>query len=307
MRFERVVIVNEFSMAFSLDVKDVLPVLSDLQLHLSLWPIVESLVEVLSDNEVVANLKIGDSLSKTHFRISVSKEDEVNIVKIEGHDDLSLELRLSIVGRVMLGSPLTLVKGRISVKSANEKKLKPYIKEFVDAYQNRLIEVLPAVIEAWKKRLAEKVEEKVEVATQLPEKTVIEERVTREEPPKLKLEGLNIVENPVALEDEVLLSNIILKSQILKTVREELSGPELLRRLSEIYLETKLRTLYVLAVDSENNKVRILIRDGVITGLRIELREGVVVNGVEALKKLKEMDKRVLKITTYSMPEESVL
>ncbi|MEM2804325.1 MAG: hypothetical protein QXL26_02760, partial [Zestosphaera sp.] len=197
MRFERVVIVNEFSMAFSLDVKDVLPVLSDLQLHLSLWPIVESLVEVLSDNEVVANLKIGDSLSKTHFRISVSKEDEVNIVKIEGHDDLSLELRLSIVGRVMLGSPLTLVKGRISVKSANEKKLKPYIKEFVDAYQNRLIEVLPAVIEAWKKRLAEK----VEVATQLPEKTVIEERVTREEPPKLKLEGLNITENPVALED----------------------------------------------------------------------------------------------------------
>ncbi|MEM4032513.1 MAG: hypothetical protein QXV53_04355, partial [Zestosphaera sp.] len=94
LRFERVVIVNEFSMAFSLDVKDVLPVLSDLQLHLSLWPIVESLVEVLSDNEVVANLKIGDSLSKTHFRISVSKEDEVNIVKIEGHDDLSLELRL---------------------------------------------------------------------------------------------------------------------------------------------------------------------------------------------------------------------
>lgn len=297
------VIVNEFSMAFSLDVKDVLPVLSDLQLHLSLWPIVESLVEVLSDNEVVANLKIGDSLSKTHFRISVSKEDEVNIVKIEGHDDLSLELRLSIVGRVMLGSPLTLVKGRISVKSANEKKLKPYIKEFVDAYQNRLIEVLPAVIEAWKKRLAEK----VEVATQLPEKTVIEERVTREEQPKLELEGLSIVENPVALEDEVLLSNIILKSQILKTVREELSGPELLRRLSEIYLETKLRTLYVLAVDSENNKVRILIRDGVITGLRIELREGVVVNGVEALKKLKEMDKRVLKITTYSMPEESML
>ncbi|MEM0025534.1 MAG: hypothetical protein QXV41_03080, partial [Zestosphaera sp.] len=193
------VIVNEFSMAFSLDVKDVLPVLSDLQLHLSLWPIVESLVEVLSDNEVVANLKIGDSLSKTHFRISVSKEDEVNIVKIEGHDDLSLELRLSIVGRVMLGSPLTLVKGRISVKSANEKKLKQYIKEFVDAYQNRLIEVLPAVIEAWKKRLAEK----VEVATQLPEKTVIEERVTREEQPKLELEGLNIVENPVALEDEV--------------------------------------------------------------------------------------------------------
>lgn len=121
---------------------------------------------------------------------------------------------------------------------------------------------------------------------------MLEERAAREELPELKLAGLSIGENPIALEDEILLSNIILKSQILKTLREELSGSELLRRLSEIYLETKLKTLYVLAIDTENNRARILIRDGIITGLRIELREGVVASGAEALKKLKEVSKK---------------
>lgn len=307
MGFERVTLVNEFSIALPLDVKEVLPVLSDLQLHLGLWPTIESLVEVLSDNEVIANLKVGSSLSKVRFRISTSKEGEVGIVIIEGHDDLSLELRLSIVGRKVLDSSLTLVKGRVTVKSANEKALKPHIKEFIEAYQKRLINALPAVIEAWKKGLTKKMEKKAEVVTQLPEKTIREERVEQEEPHKLKheLAGVNLAENPIILEDEILLSNLILKSQILRTVREELSGPELLKRLNEIYSETKLRTLYVLVADTENNKVRILIRDGVIVGVRLESREGTAINGVEAVKKLRETGKKTWRITTYSVPEES--
>lgn len=118
----------------------------------------------------MAYYRVSDSLNRTRFRISTSKEDEVNIVRIEAHDNLSLELRLGIVGRILLNNPLTLIKGRITVKSANEKILKPHIKKFVEAYQNRLIEVLPAVIEVWKKRLAEKEEKKVEVVTRPLEK-----------------------------------------------------------------------------------------------------------------------------------------
>ncbi|MFN3268903.1 MAG: hypothetical protein ACK416_06570, partial [Zestosphaera sp.] len=170
--------------------------------------------------------------------------------------------------------------------------------EFVEAYQNRLIDSLPAVIEAWKKGLTKKVEKKVEVVMP-PEKVVPEERVKHE-----GLLGVSLEENPVALEDEILLSNLILKSQILRTTKEELSGSELLRRLSEIYLETKLKTLYALAVDAEGNKVRVLIRNSVIVGVRIELKEGMIINGAKALEKLKEINKKTWRITTYSVFEE---
>ena len=295
-------IVNEFSLAFSLDVNDVFPVLSDLQLHLSLWPIMESLVEVISKDEVLANLKIGDSIHKTRLKISTKKEDEVSIVVIEGYDDLSLELRLSIVGRKLLENPLTLIKGKVTVKSSNEKLLKPYIKEFVDKYQNRMIETLPALIDAWRRGLVKKVEE---VVTPQPEVATHKE-TEHEEILKYEFEHaeVNLVENPVALEDESVLSNIILKSQILNITKEELSGLELLRRVSEAYVEAKLKNLYVLATEAENNKVRILIKDRVIVGVRIEAKEGVIINGAEAVKKLKELGRRTWRITTYATPEE---
>lgn len=314
-------IVNEFSIALPLDTNEVISVLSDIQLHLSLWPVIGSLVEVLSNNEVLASVKIGNSVSKVRFKISSSKEGEVSIVTIEGRNDLSLELKLSIVNvnrrlldspptlliacrrplplsARLLDSPLTLVKGRITVKSANEKVLKPYVKEFVKAYQNTLINSLPAVIEAWKKGLTKKVEKKVEVVTP-PEKVVPKERAVHKE-----LLGVSLEENPAALEDEILLSNLILNSQILRTTKEELSGSELLRRLSEIYLETKLKTLYVLAVDAEDNKVRVLIRNSVIVGVRIELKDGMIINGAKALEKLKEIHKKTWKIITYSVFKE---
>lgn len=297
------VITNEFSIALPLDIKEVLPVLSDLQLHLGLCHIIESIAEVLSDNEVVANLKMGDYLGKMRFRISTSKEDETNVVIIEGRNDLSLELRLGIVGRKVLGNPLTLVKGKVTVKSANEKALKPHVKEFVEAYQKRLIDALPAIIDAWKRGLIKKVERKAEIVTKPPEKAVHEELVKREELPKPKpvLSGVRLAENPVALEDETSLSNIILKSQILRTLKEEISGSELLRKLNEAYLETKLKTLYMLAVDAETNKARMLIREGVIVGVRFESKEGAVVNGMEAVKKLEGMGKRTWRITIYSV------
>ncbi|MFN3267773.1 MAG: hypothetical protein ACK416_00775, partial [Zestosphaera sp.] len=73
-------IVNEFGIALPLDTNEVISVLSDIQLHLSLWPVIESLVEVLSDNEVLASVRIGNSVSKVRFKMSSGKEDEVSIV-----------------------------------------------------------------------------------------------------------------------------------------------------------------------------------------------------------------------------------
>jgi len=295
------VIVNEFSVALSLHVDEVLPILSDLQLHLGLWPIIESLIEVLSGGEVLANLRIGDYSSKARFRLSTNREGEVVIIVIEGRDDLSLELRLSVVGRELLGKLLTIVRGRVSVKSANEKALKPRVKEFIESYTNRLIEELPAVIEAWKKGLVKRAG-----VAQPATEVVPVEQVKREELPKPSAEVVKVglAENPAALEDEVLLSKIILKSRTLNEVREELGGPELLTRLSKECAEAKLKTLYALAADAEGNKVRVLIKDGVIVGVRIELREGAVINGAEALRRLSELGKRMWRITTYSLPEE---
>jgi len=299
---KKVTIVNEFSMVFSLDVNEVLPVLSDLKLHLSLWPIVESLVEVLSDSEVSANLKIGNFLSKVYFKISTKKEDEANVIVIEGRDDLSLEFRLSVVGRRLLESPLTLIKGRVTIKSANERLLKPYIKEFVEAYQNRLIDTLPAVLEFRRKGL-------IKEAVTPPEITGPKERIKSEELPRPepKLVSVSLAENPAAFEDEVLLSKIILKSQILSTVKEELDGNELIKRVSKMYVETKLKNLYVLATDSEGNKVRVLLKDGVIVGVRIESRDGTIINGAEAVRKLNEVGKKTWKIATHSIPKELII
>jgi len=292
------VIVNEFSVALSLDVDEVLPILSDLQLHLSLWPIISSSIEVLSGSEVLANLRIGDYSGRARFRLSTSREDEVTIIVIEGRNDLSLELRVSVVGRELLGKPLTIVRGRVSVKSANEKALKSHVKEFIESYTNKLIDELPVVIEAWRKGLVERVG-----ATQPPAKVVPGEQARREEVPKPPPEvaGVSLAENPAALEDEVLLSNIILKSRTLNEIREELSGSELLTRLSKEYTETKLKTLYALAMDTEGNKVRVLIKDSVIIGVRVELKEGAIINGAEALGKLREVSKRMWRITTYTL------
>ncbi|MEM4485761.1 MAG: hypothetical protein QW116_00785 [Zestosphaera sp.] len=297
-------IVNEFSVASPLDASEVLTILADLQLHLSLWPVLESLAEVLSDNEVLADLKVGDSLSRVHLKMSTSKEGEVTVITVEGHNDLSLELRLSVVGRKLVGRPLTLIRGRIVVKSANEKALKPYIKTFVEAYQNRLIGALPTVLDAWRKGLVKKMG--VRAAAPPPVEAAPKELPKREELPKpeLKLEGVNLVTSPTALDDEVLVSNIILKSQILSTMKEELSGLELLRRLSEMYTGTGLKTLYTLAIDAEGNKVRVLFRDDAIVGVRVELREGTIISGVDAVKRLKELDKKVWRISTYSIPNE---
>lgn len=102
--------------------------------------------------------------------------------------------------------------------------------------------------------------------------------------------GCALIANPTALDNEVLLNNIIFKSQLLSTVKEELNG-------SELKPSTCLRQT-LRAIKSE------CFKDHAVVGVRIELREDSTVNGVEALEKLKKTGERVY---TYSLPAEITL
>ncbi len=314
-------IVHKFSVILPLSSSEVCLMLSDIQLHLSLLPIFTSLAGVLSDNEVIADLKIGEVSSRARMTVNTSVEGNITVIVLEGRDDLSLVLKLN-VERLEVGEraaqwklgvggetaqlkPLTLIRGEVTVRSANEKVLRPHIKTFIDTYQSRLNETLPAVVEMWRKGLIKKVEPVAKVVAPAQEVKPPEAPPIAEGGPA-KLEKLTIpmTEDPRLLEDEIKLSEIIIRSQVMGTSKAELSGAELLEKLMEFHKESAAKLTYLLATDAEGNKARFLIKDKEVVGVRIELQKGLVLNGSGAIEKLKQIGRKVWRVSIHSIPED---
>lgn len=314
-------IVHKFSVILSLSSSEVCSVLSDIQLHLSLLPIFTSLVEVLSDNEVVADLRIGDVSSRARMTVNTSVEGSTTVIVLEGHDDLSLTLKLNVerlevgesAAKWKLGTgegitqlkSLTLIKGEVMVKSANEKVLRPHIKPFIDTYQSRLNETLPVVVDAWRKGLIKKAEPVAKVVTPVQEvKPPEAPPIAEERPAKSEELRMPMTKDPRLLEDEIKLSEIIIRSQVTGTSKVELSGAELLEKLMEFYKEGAAKLIYLLVTDAEGNKARFLIKDAEVVGARIELQRGPVLNGIAAIEKLREVGRRIWRVSIHTIPED---
>ncbi|MCD6428654.1 MAG: hypothetical protein J7L12_03455 [Desulfurococcales archaeon] len=127
-------------------------------------------------------------------------------------------------------------------------------------------------------------------------------------PPAVK--APEVAEDPRALEDEVLLSMLMLKSELIATVRVEASCRDLLKYVSEAlpqHVRNFQRENVYVSVRTPEKHVRLLYSKGKLIGVRVDLADGTVVNGREAVANLLGSEE-VIKARAYvfRVPEDVI-
>ncbi|MGC8975496.1 MAG: hypothetical protein ACP5KB_04780 [Thermoprotei archaeon] len=306
-------IVKSFEAVIPLSPEDVMLVLGDLRLYLSLWSFSEVYVDrihEIKDSEGVIELVIGDTINRLNIKLKITSTNEVKIIELEGQGDIYLLLRLDVGVRGLF----TLLTGRLIVKSSffKERKIESALVRFLDNFRRKMIYELPVIVEPLKRGKIARPQPVVEPAKPAPVVTPPKEevKVVTEEvkppptPPKpLKpAEPLKELGDPRELENEVFLSMIILKSQLIGSLKREVSGESIVPIVMSIYKEGKVSIMYSNWVDEEGNRVKTLIRDGNLTGFRVEKKDGTVLNGREALNYVVGLERRPWRIYIYSVP-----
>ncbi len=309
-------IVRSFEAVISLSPDDVMLVLGDLRLYLSLWSFSEVYVDKIHeirDNEGMIDLVIGDTTNRLKVKLKVASEGDVKIIELEGQGDIYLLLRLEVGVRGFF----TLVTARLTVKSSffKERRIESALIKFLDNLRRKMIYELPAIVEPLKRGKIvppQPTQPAVELTKPAPAVTPPKEEVkaaTEEAkpppapPPKpLKpTEPFKEFGDPRELEDEVLLSMIILKSQLISSLKREVSGESMIPLIISIYKESKTNVMYTNWVDEEGNRAKALIREGSLTGFRVEKKDGSVLNGKEALEFIARLERRPWRIYIYSV------
>lgn len=308
-------IVKSFEAVIPLSPEDVMLVLGDLRLYLSLWSFSEvyvNKIHEIKDSEGVIDLVIGDTTNRLNIKLKVTSANEVKIIELEGQGDIYLLLRLDVGVRGLF----TILTGRLTVKSSffKERRVEGALVKFLDNLRRKMIYELPAIVEPLKRgkiTQPQPTQPVVEPTKPAPVVTPPKEevRVVTEEvkpsptPPKpLKpAEPFRELGDPRELEDEVLLSTIILKSQLISSLKREVSGESIIPVVMSIYKESKISIIYSNWIDEEGNRVKILIRNGNLTGFRVERKDGTVLNGREALNYVVGLGRRPWRIYIYSV------
>ncbi len=127
-------------------------------------------------------------------------------------------------------------------------------------------------------------------------------------PPVVK--APEVTEDPRALEDEVLLSMLMLKSELITTVRIEVPGKDLLKYINEAVSQhvRNFQQEYVyVSVRTPEKHVRLLYSKGKLIGVRVDLADGTVMNGKEAVANLLGSEE-VIKARAYvfRVPEDTI-
>ncbi|MEM2020879.1 MAG: hypothetical protein QXP80_01465 [Zestosphaera sp.] len=294
-----------------LPLDDVMIILGDLRLHLSLWSFSEVYVETIhkmQDNEGEIDLKIGGVRNKLGIKLKTTKVGDAQVIELEGQGDVYLLFKLDIVTRGLF----TLLTGRLTVKSSflKERRIEDSLGRFIENLRRKLIYELPALVEPLKKE-KEKVEAPQPVAAP-PPPTVAAVKPSVEppapppppQPPSESEELFKAYGDPRALEDEVKLSLILLKSQLIASKKEELHGREIITTLKKKYEEVKTTTLFNNLIDDEGYRVKILVDKGKVVGFRVERPDGMIMNGSDALKFTNELPRKSWRIYMYSVPPE---
>ena len=311
-------ITKSFEVVIPLSPEDVLMVLGDLRLHMSLWSFNEFYVDKIHevrDNEAVIDLVVGDTTNRLNIKLRITSVNESRSIELEGLGDIYLLLRFDISVRGFF----TLLTGRLTVKSSffKERRIEGALVKFIDNLRKKMIYELPVIVEPLKRaraapQQAQPVAETTKPAPAVPAVTPVKEEakvVTKEvkpppTPPPEQVRptpGFEELGDPRELEDEVLLSMIILKSQLVSSLKREISGESIIPIVMNIYKESKVSVMYSNWVDDEGNRVKTLIRNGSLTGFRIERKDGVVLNGKEALDFVVKLGRRSWRIYIYSV------
>ena len=321
------VIERSFEVVTVVPPEDVLEILSDLELSIPMWSIYESM-ELINDNEAYVTLRISGST----YRLRLRLRRERNRIIIEGSGPITLTIVINVERR----GAGTIISGKVVVRAGffKERILAPGIAAFIDDTKNKIMFQLPMIAEVYRERRKvvgkpsgeEKPEKKIEEVKEKevrklapqprqPQTPVRQEAksVSKETPRKLeekkvsvrepvKVLKMNITENPDKLADELVLGMILLKSELIDTIRLSVSGEELLNQVSRRYSDLKESTLYI-NVRSSDRKVNIkfLIENGTLTGVRVDLQEKSL-NGKEALEHIISMPKVDGRMYIFKVP-----
>ena len=119
-----------------------------------------------------------------------------------------------------------------------------------------------------------------------------------------------VAEDPRALEDEVLLSMLMLKSELITTVRVEALGKDLLKYINEAVSQhvRNFQQEYVyVSVRTPEKHVRLLYSKGKLIGVRVDLADGTVVNGKEAVANLLGSEEAIkARAYVFRVPEDII-
>ncbi|MFN3268356.1 MAG: hypothetical protein ACK416_03750, partial [Zestosphaera sp.] len=247
-------IVRSFEAVIPLSPDDVMLVLGDLRLYLSLWSFSEVYVDKIHeirDNEGMIDLVVGDTTNRLNIKLKITSTNETKIIEFEGQGDIYLFFRLDVGVRGLF----TLLTGRLTVKSSffKERRIENALIKFLDNLRRKMIYELPVIIEPLKREKAappQPTQPAVELTKPAPAvappkeevKAAIEEAKPPPAPPPKPLkptEPFKEFGDPRELEDEVLLSMIILKSRLISSLKREVSGESMIPLIISIYKESK--------------------------------------------------------------------
>jgi len=314
------VIERSFEVVTVVPPEDVLEILSDLELSIPMWSIYESM-ELINDNEAYVTLRISGST----YRLRLRLRRERNRIVIEGTGPITLTIIINVERR----GAGTIISGRVTVKAGffKERILAPGIAAFIDDTKNKIMFQLPMIAEVYRERRKAKVTEKtveerpekvkakkMEVTEVMPKpspslqtKQEIKPKETRKERGEEKVLApkalrMNITANPDKLSDELVLGMILLKSELIDTVRLSVSGEEVLNQVSRKYGDLMENILYI-NIRSSDGKInmKFLIENGTLTGVRVDLPDGSL-NGKKALEHVMSLPKVEGRMYVFKVP-----
>lgn len=300
-------------------------ILRDMEMHLPLWSIFESMNK-LNENEAQVRLRIAGALYDARVKLEHTPRGKAHLIKVTVQGQVNFTLTYEIMPRGM-GS---IISGNMVFRAGflRERLLGASMVAFIDDLKNKLIFQLPSIAEAIRSRKAAKApprrptlqpairqptltpavtptkEEKSE-ATKVAEARPAAPAKAGEEK-AIETGGLTVVDNPSALEDPVILGSIILKASLERTERITASGSELLSKLSELLGDIAKKGAVYANLRTEKINIKVLIKKGEVIGIRVEEPDKPPINGREAMKKLGELGELSGRLYVFSVPEEVI-
>ena len=301
--------------------EEVFEVFSDIQTHIPLWSIYESM-RLESPNEAEVTLRISGSIYKLRMKLTSQTRRASRTVFVDGKGSIYFHMRLNIEPRG-IGS---IVTGRIYVKAGffRERILSPGITEFLDDLKNKIMFQLPAIAEVIRRR---KKELKAEAAATTsapkatapkvppsPAKQQAKAKLKQPKPsprpkpvqkPAPKQKEL-IAKNPDALSDEITVGMIVLKAELIKVEKFSGDWKKVIDFAKSVLKEVGEKKPLYIRFKTDETDIKLLIKEGKVIGVRVDLPNGKTLNGDKALAHLKDAKGFSGRTYVFSVPEEAL-
>lgn len=305
------VIERRFEIVTATPPDKVIEILMDPELLLPLWSIYESM-ELKGKNTADAVIR----LAGTNYTVKVTISSTTTgkgggSVKVVAQGQVNISMTFNIEPKG-LGS---LVSCQLVVRAGffRERLIAPSIATFMDDLKNKLVFQLPSMAEAVKARVPTpakptppEIKPIVEEKPAPPPPKVEKERPAPPKPakppaPSKPREGIILLEDPRALEDEVTVGLILLKSELVETYKINIPSDKLIDELDKLRSKYKEVPIYV-NIRGDDKSVKILLIKNEVKGVRIDLSDGRSLNGVEALKEMNKDESVKGRVYVFKIP-----